>query len=636
MSGNNSKTASTISTRDFSREVLQAQLRLLFDNLHISLIVTLLASTTLAVTAWGTVGDSRVLAWWLYMTTVATGRTVLAQCYTQIDTSGVNLERLRNAFLVGVAFAGVGWGGAAVILYTSANLIIQLFILLVIGGMMLGAGSLLAARIEAALVFLLPAGLIPAVRLLLQGDKMHLAMGFLAGVFTIVTVLNTIRIHRVLVLSLKLQFENSDLLQELRAANARIEATNQALELRVQERTVELIRSTEQLNAEMVQRMEMEEELLRVRKLESLGVLAGGIAHDFNNFLMVIQGHIELAKSRLKQGQAIEENLEQIASAYRRATLLSSQLLTFAKGGTPIRRLIRISDLVSDAVQLARAGSATSITMQLEDDLGFADLDPGQIGQVLHNILVNARQASLEGGVIEVFAKRCPPSPTESSAPRLRISIQDHGCGIAPDVLPLIFDPYFTTKPNGNGLGLATSHAIVNKHGGQISVLSTVGEGTVFNIDLPASRERSAPEPPVVTELQMGTARVLVMDDDASVRYLLNAVLESLGYDVQTAKDGAEAIAMIEHAKMSGQSFDVCLLDLTVSGGMGGVQTAQKIREIAPSSRLIVSSGYSDAPVMSDFASYGFDAVVTKPATPAEVSAAITEVLLRRHNPTSS
>jgi CheY-like chemotaxis protein len=199
----------------------------------------------------------------------------------------------------------------------------------------------------------------------------------------------------------------------------------------------------------------------------------------------------------------------------------------------------------------------------------------------------------------------------------------------------MIFDPYFTTKPTGNGLGLATAHAIVSKHGGQISVSSTMGEGSVFNIDLPASGERSAPRPSIVSELQMGTARVLVMDDDASIRYLLNAVLKTLGYEVQTAKDGAEAIAMYQHAKMSGRAFDLCLLDLTVSGGMGGVQTAQKIREIDPSSRLIVSSGYSDAPVMSDFASYGFDAVITKPATPAEVSAAITELLLRKHTPTS-
>jgi CheY-like chemotaxis protein len=288
-----------------------------------------------------------------------------------------------------------------------------------------------------------------------------------------------------------------------------------------------------------------------------------------------------------------------------------------------------MADLISDAVQLARAGSSTSITVQLSDDLGFAEVDPGQIGQVLHNILLNARQATPEGGLIEITANRFSSSNEGDPKPRIRISIRDYGCGIPADVLPRIFDPYFTTKPAGNGLGLATAHAIIVKHGGQISVASKLGEGTAFEIDIPASAECPSSHPSIVSDVQRGTARVLVMDDDAALRYLMTAVLNSLGYEVETAKDGAEAIAIYEAAKTTGRPFEVCLLDLTVSGGMGGVETASKLNEIDPSAKLIVTSGYSDAAVMSNFAQYGFDAVITKPAMPAEVGSVIARVLLQ-------
>jgi two-component system, cell cycle sensor histidine kinase and response regulator CckA len=457
---------------------------------------------------------------------------------------------------------------------------------------------------------------------------MHFAMGLLAAVFTLATLLTTARIYRTVNSSLELQFENRDLVEDLRAAKNQTEAANQALELRVQERTAELQRSTEQLRAEIAEREQMEEEVLRARKLESLGVLAGGIAHDFNNFLMVIRGNIELAKAHLDVGDPVQGFLDQIAGAYHQAALLSSQLLTFAKGGAPIRRVVSVKTLVTDAVHLARAGAQTSITVYITEDLGLAQVDPGQIGQALHNILLNARQATPEGGIIEVRAENFLSPNSFDGDPRVRISIRDYGCGISPDVLPRIFDPYFTTKLGGSGLGLATAYAIVAKHGGHISVESKPGEGTVFTIDLPASHESPPPLAPIVTNTQTGTERVLVMDDNEAVRHLLETVLSQLGYEVQTARDGAEAIAMYEQARVVGKRFDAVLLDLTVSGGMGGVEAAAKLKEIDPSSKLIVSSGYSDAPVMSDFAKYGFDAVITKPSTVAEISSALRRVLV--------
>ena len=322
-------------------------------------------------------------------------------------------------------------------------------------------------------------------------------MGILATVFTLATLITTARIYRMVDSSLRLQLENRELVENLRTANQETAALNQALELRVEERTAELHKSTEQLRTEIAQRERTEEELLRARKLESLGVLAGGIAHDFNNFMTVVQGNIEVAKMQLNPNEPAQEFLEQAASACQRATFLSSQLLTFAKGGAPVRRVVSIAKLVTDAVQLARTGSPVSIGVNIAEDLWFAEVDPGQISQVLHNILLNARQAVPGGGTIEVRVVNVVSQTVPRRADlRVRISIRDYGPGISAEVLGRIFDPYFTTKPDGSGLGLATAYAIVVKHGGHISAESTPGVGTVFTIDLPASLETPLPQAP--------------------------------------------------------------------------------------------------------------------------------------------
>jgi CheY-like chemotaxis protein len=391
----------------------------------------------------------------------------------------------------------------------------------------------------------------------------------------------------------------------------------------VEERTAELRRSSEQLRAEIHQREQIEEELLRARKLESLGVLAGGIAHDFNNFLAIVLGNVELAKMRLERNAPVQEILDDTVTACRRAAALSSQLLTFSKGGAPVRRLVSIARLVEEAVALVRAGARTDIEVHIARDLRSAEVDPGQIGQVLHNILLNARESMSQTGRIEVRAENGTVEPQ----PRVRISVRDHGSGIPADVLPQIFDPYFSTKPGASGLGLATAYAIVAKHGGEISVKTFPGEGTEFTIDLPASNEQPAPEPPPAAPIQPGTERVLVMDDEEVLLRLVNSVLTNLGYEVETALDGAEAIRLLERALAAGNRFDAALLDLTVIGGMGGMEAAAKLKALDPSLKLIVSSGYSDASVMSDLGKYGFDDVIPKPWTVAQVSEVFRRVL---------
>jgi signal transduction histidine kinase/CheY-like chemotaxis protein len=610
------------------QQILPAQLELLYANANLGAGVTLLAATILGGLQWGIVSKPVIAGWWLYMVVTSVVRYTFARrWHTQPKRLGVN--GWRTAYAVGVGLAGAGWGAAGILLYPAAHLANQVFLVFVLGGMMLGASLLLAPRPEAFLAFLIPTGLGPAIRLSLEGDKTHLAMGLLAVVFTLAILITTGRIYRMVETSLRLQIENRDLVEDLRSANQKTAALNQALELRVQDRTAELHRSAEQLRAEITHREQAEEELLRARKLESLGVLAGGIAHDFNNFLTVVQGNIEVAKARLKHQEPAHEFLDQAASACQRAKFLSSQLLTFARGGAPVRRVVSIAELVTDAVQLARTGSPVGIEATIAEDLWSAKVDPGQIGQVLHNILLNARQAMPGGGTIEVRAENVGLRDTsEEAGRRVRISIRDYGRGISAEVLRRIFDPYFTTKPGGAGLGLATAYAIVLKHGGHIAVESAPGAGTVFTVDLPASLETSLPEMSTAAPIQTGSERLLVMDDEETLRTLFKAVLSQLGYFVQTAGDGAEAVAMYQAAKAAGVGFDAVLLDLTVVGGMGGMEAATKLKQLDPSAKLIVSSGYSDAPVMSHFSDYGFDAVILKPWTVKEISDVLRRVLI--------
>jgi signal transduction histidine kinase/ActR/RegA family two-component response regulator len=610
------------------RRVLAAQVGLLYGNANVGFGVTLVATSILGRLQWGVVAGPIVLGWWLCMFLVAAWRFTLAWRYRSSAHSSLETGRWRAGFAIGAGLTGAGWGAAGILLYPEARLADQLILVFILGGMMLGAASSLAARPEAYLAFIIPAGLAPAIRLALQGDETHLFMALMTALFTLATVIATRRIQLMIASSLNLRFENVTLVANLQTATHRAEALNEHLEARVQERTDELSRSTLQLRAEIAQRQQIEEQLLRSRNLESLGVLAGGIAHDFNNFLAVVQGNVELAKAQVDRDAPVQPILDETASACKRAALLSSQLLTFSKGGAPVRRLVSLAQLIMDAIALARAGTQTSFDVCISENLRSAEVDPGQIGQVLHNILLNARQAMAEGGIIKVEAENVNLRTVLGIDPRVRISVQDKGCGILDDDLARIFDPYFTTKPGGSGLGLATAYAIIAKHGGNLSVQTKSGDGTVFMIDLPASEESPAPQSSLPTHLQTGTERILVMDDEEALRTLVKTVLTKLGYEVQTAKEGAEAIALFESANACGRGFDAILLDLTISGGMGGLETAAKLKELDSSVKLIVSSGYSEAPVLSDLHKYGFEDIIPKPWTIARVSEVLRSVLI--------
>jgi PAS domain S-box-containing protein len=399
----------------------------------------------------------------------------------------------------------------------------------------------------------------------------------------------------------------------------------------VDERTQELIQANENLRREMADREKMEQELVKAQKLESLGILAGGIAHDFNNLLASIMGNISLAMLDLGAENNAFRQLEAAERASLRAQDLTRQLLTFSKGGAPVKRTTMVSELIKESAGFALRGARVRYDFSFPDDLWLVDVDEGQISQVIHNLVINADHAMPEGGIITI---RCENSIVrrQSGLPLrpgdyVKIVVQDHGVGIIKEHLPKVFDPYFTTKQKGSGLGLATSYSIIQKHGGHIAVESELGIGTVFSIYLPASRDAKMPQKPDRAQIQMGSGKILLMDDEEEVRNTTGDVLKRLGYTVEFADDGIQAIELYQAALKNGEHFDAVIMDLTVPGGMGGKEAIMKLLEIDPGVKAIVSSGFSNDPIMASFRNHGFKGVVTKPYRIRDLGETLRDVL---------
>ncbi len=401
----------------------------------------------------------------------------------------------------------------------------------------------------------------------------------------------------------------------------------------VDERTRELLKANENLRREMADREKMEQELIKAQKLESLGILAGGIAHDFNNLLASIMGNVSLAMLDLGAENGAYRQLEAAERASLRAQDLTRQLLTFSKGGEPVKRTTMIGELIKESASFALRGSRVRYDFSFPDDLWLVDADEGQISQVLHNLIINADHAMPEGGTIEIHCENVVLGSQSGlpvrSGDYVKIVVKDHGVGITKEHLPKVFDPYFTTKQKGSGLGLATSYSIINKHGGHIVVDSQLGVGTTFSIYLPASRDAKVPEKRDKSTVHTGTGRILVMDDEEEVRNTTGDVLKRLGYSVEFADDGMRAVELYGRAMKDGGQFDAVIMDLTVPGGMGGKEALLKLMEIDPDVKAIVSSGYSNDPIMADFRKHGFKGVVTKPYRIRDLGETLSTILRR-------
>jgi len=369
---------------------------------------------------------------------------------------------------------------------------------------------------------------------------------------------------------------------------------------------------------DVTDRVRLEDELRRAQRMDSIGILAGGIAHDFNNILTAILGNITLAQMFSKSGQSVEDCLQQAEKACWRAEELTQQLLTFVKGGAPVKKLASLTTLIRETGDFALRGSNVRCEFAVSPDLWPAEVDEGQISQVINNLMINADQAMPDGGTIQVSAENAVVGPDDdrSGLPEgkyLKISVQDHGVGIPPERIEKVFEPYFTTRPEGRGLGLSTARTIVKRHRGLIAVDSQLDAGTTFTVYLPASEGTPQAAPRRANSALKGTGRVLLMDDEDMVLKTAGAMLEHLGYEVTAARDGREAIELYRKAMQSRRAFDVVVLDLTVPGVMGGQECMKELLEIDPRVKALASSGYSGDDVEGTYRREGFRGFVTKP-----------------------
>lgn len=362
----------------------------------------------------------------------------------------------------------------------------------------------------------------------------------------------------------------------------------------------------------------MENELSKAQKLESIGILAGGIAHDFNNILTAILGNTNLAMIYAEENKKVCDCLGKIEKATKQARDLTQQLLTFSKGGAPVKKTIFINGLIKDSAELALRGASVICKFSIDDDVWPVDADEGQLNQVINNLVINAVQAMPDGGKIEICVKNINESDsafvsTLEHGRYIKIAVKDNGIGIENNKLISIFDPYFTTKEHGSGLGLATSYSIIKNHGGLITVESEKGRGTTFSVYLPASIKSVQKEDKGEIKQPVGSGKILIMDDEDVIRDTSCQLLRYIGYEVESAEDGKEAIELYKNAKSSGKPFDVVIMDLTVPGGMGGRETVRLLHGIDPAAKAVVFSGYSNDPVMAKHRDYGFCGVITKP-----------------------
>ncbi len=373
---------------------------------------------------------------------------------------------------------------------------------------------------------------------------------------------------------------------------------------------------------DVTERRRLEQEQIRAQKLESLGVLAGGIAHDFNNLLTVTLGNLSLLDLACRDDQ--RSHLEQMRMASERAQRLTGQLLTFARGGAPQKRLTDLRALLDEVATLALAGTDLQFTFDLEADLWDAEIDRGQFEQVLTNLLINARQALLSGGHIWLVARNVGD---DDGRRFVEITVRDDGCGIATDHLERIFEPYYTTKAQGSGLGLAICHSIIARHGGSIAVESVADHGAAFTLRIPASEQRARSITAQATPQGREGVRVLVLDDEPAVRELLVHMLGRLGHGAVAVADGTDAVASYDEAMTVGQPFSAVIMDLTIPGGMGGVEAFARLRERDFGVRAIVASGYSHDPVLAEYSHHGFKAALTKPFDLGALAAALDSAL---------
>ncbi|NTW58349.1 MAG: PAS domain S-box protein [Nitrospirae bacterium] len=754
------------------------QVRLLYDNAPLGMAATFVNAAVLAYVLRNLVAPPVLFSWLACLLLVTLLRAVHIRQYRIARPTAADERRWGAWFIAGLALSGVAWGASGLLLLPSGSMTHQVFIAFVLGGMVAGAAGTFSVIRTAFLAFSIPALAPLIIRFFSFGDEIHVAMGGMILLFSILVHVMAMHVHNVSLQSLRLRYENSSLVAFLAAAKERADALNEELrseitghirteeelsrhrdrlEVLVQERTAEwsianarlqeekaardiaeglrrqgeiyfrsLIENSTDLitvldstgiilfespaveklqgfqheeligvnffdylhpddrpaaqdamgkliavpgsiasieirvrhkngswrifdsigkstidesrtvrlvinSRDNTDRKLLEKERLNRQKLESLGILAGDIAHDFNNLITGITANIELAKIHAPQDRELTAILGKAEQATLRAHDLTQQLLIFTRGGEPIKKTVMIGDLIREAAGFALRGSKAGCTYSLPEGLRPVDADLGQLRQVMYNMVINADQAMPQGGMLRISAENVSLDAQNSRAlpagQYVKIAIADNGIGIPKEHAARIFDPYFTTKETGSGLGLATSYTIIKKHGGDIVVDSEQGRGSTFTILLPASQQAAAPENKAGSTLVPGTGRILIMDDEEIIRDTAGRILQASGYDVESARDGREAVERYRSARDAGRPFSAVILDLTVPGGIGGRDALQILLQMDPAVKAIVSSGYSQDPVMTNYRDFGFLGVIVKPYRVHEMSEVVSKVM---------
>ncbi len=385
---------------------------------------------------------------------------------------------------------------------------------------------------------------------------------------------------------------------------------------------------------DITDQLRMEQEVIKVKKLESIGVLAGGIAHDFNNILAAILGNINLALFDESLQKTTRNLISEAEKASLRAKELTKQLLTFSKGGEPVKETASLETVIKESANFVLHGGKVACRFEPPDDLWLVDIDKGQISQVIQNIVLNASHAMPEGGIITISCENLTLTdkkmlPSRKGGKFVKISIQDSGIGIPEKLVGKIFDPYFSTKSEGSGLGLAICQSIISKHNGDIFVESSPGEGTTFSIYLHASDKQAPPLPERIGDFKASVpAKILIMDDEEMLRKVAIKMLAKLGHEAFPASDGVEAVQLYKEAMNSDNPIQLVIMDLTIPGGMGGKEAVQEIHKLDPEAKVIVSSGYSNDPIMANFEKFGFCAAIVKPFQLKDLSGVLGQVLI--------
>lgn len=623
------------------------QIRLLYANSNVAVGVTIFVSSVLCFLQWQVISRSILLGWLAYMLAISVARFALAHRCRLACPSISAIGRWGVAFTIGTGLTAGGWGAAGVLLYPEADLTHQVLLVFVIGGMMLGAGSILAMRPEALLTFLIPVGLPTAVRFLAHGGTFHLSMGILLMLFTVATLITTWHIYQAVGSSLMLRFENDDLVAELQTAKQCLETLNEELDQRVQRRTAELDEAISCLKKEITerqraeeQRSALEESLRQGQKLEAVGALAGGIAHDFNNLLTSIAGYTSLVRDALPVAGEARRHLDEVLKAEERASNLVRRLLVFGRKSEHKPQSIPIADVVRQVLELVRASLPDRISLRqsLHSECGCVFADPNLIQQMFLNLCTNSIEAMAQTGgrldvtlapveISEVTAgeNRLPPGPC------VRLTIRDTGPGIPSEIAGRIFEPFFTTKsPNrGRGLGLSVVHGIVMTYGGLVTFENMQPHGAAFFVLLPRLLAGQAAGVELAQAPTPAFLRILVVDDEEAIARLAALLLRHLGHSVTSTVSSARALRMFTKEPAA---FDLVITDLTMPE-MNGKELARQLKQIRADIPIILMSGFNDSFVRPDeVETIGIGEFVAKPFSGDMLGDAIRRVLLKKTN----